>query len=372
MRLLLISGSYPPMKCGVGDYTYQLAQALTAVAAIDIGVLTSDDAEASSPTRVEVLADMPGWRVRDAWHALSALNRWKPDVVHIQYPTQGYDYGRLPMWLPMMAWLLGIKVVQTWHESTGVRGAASFLLRALVPGKVVVVRPGFRQGLHPLLRALLFSREPVFIANASSISRSRLDASQKQAAKQTYLAGQQRLIVFFGFVYPFKGVDLLFEIADASTDHIVIAGEVDRDSDYGRQLLQTAASTRWAGKVSFTGFLTSDAVADLLVVSDAVVLPFRQGGGEWNTSIHGAVLNGSYVITTSEHLRGFDPQQGIHYAPIDDVQEMKHALSLAAHRRPGSASGGSASADHDPWRGIAQAHVDLYQGVVGARAIGRN
>ena len=367
MRVLLISGSYPPMKCGVGDYTYHLAEALAASREFHVGVLTSQAVARTSPARVEILRDMPSWGVRNAWLAMRLLRSWKPDVVHIQFPTQGYGYGRLPTLLPLIARLLDIKVVQTWHESTSLRGAVSFLLRAVVPGKVVVVRPNFREALHPILRAMLFRKEPVFIANASSIPRSRLDAEQRQVERRVRLGGRQRLIVFFGFVYPFKGVDLLFDIANPSTDRIIIAGELDRESDYGRRLLQAATSAPWAGKVDFAGFLPSDAIADLLAMSDAVVLPFRRGGGEWNTSIHGAIVNDAYVVTTSEHRHGFDAQSGVHYSPIDDVSDMKIALSLAEQRARKSFA---ADVDGNSWHAIAHSHANLYRGLVGTRASG--
>jgi glycosyltransferase involved in cell wall biosynthesis len=353
------------MKCGVGDYTYELANALAGAGEVHVGVLTSEAAAPATPGSVEVLPDMRGWGLGDALQAARILRLWKPDIVHVQYPTQGYRYGRLPTVLPMIARLRGISVVNTWHEPTSLRGAASFLLRALAAGRIIVVRPGFRQALHPVLRAMLFSREPIFIPNASSISRSPLDAEQQRRVREAYLAGQQRLIVFFGFVYPFKGVDLLLEIADPSTDRIVVAGELDRHGDYGRRLVDAAQAGPWAGKVRFTGFLEAEAAAHLLAAADAVILPFRRGGGEWNSSIHAAVANGAYVITTSERRRGFDAEQCVHYSPVDDVLDMKNALSLAAQRKAACAVR-DRPADPNPWQSIAKAHVDLYKGLVGS------
>lgn len=370
MRVLLVSGSYPPMKCGVGDYTQRLAHALANTEEMEVGVLTSRGAESASPSSVEVLAQMPSWGVRAALHATRVVLAWKPDLVHIQYPTQGYGRGRLPTALPMIVRLLGTKIVQTWHESTSLRGAASFLLRTSAASKIIVVRPGFREALHPLLRAMLISRAPVFIPNASSIARSALTAEERRLSKQAYLADQQRLIVFFGFVYPFKGVDLLFEIADPSTDRIIVAGDLDRNSDYGRRLLHIAESAPWTGKVAFPGFLTPEQAADLLAVSDAVILPFRRGGGEWNSSIHAAVANGAYVITTSQLRRGFDAEHRIHYSAIDDVADMRHGLSLAARRKEAGVN--SSAAEGDTWQSIAIAHLRLYKDIVAkSRSFGR-
>ena len=126
-----------------------------------------------------------------------------------------------------------------------------------------------------------------------------------------------------------------------------------------------------SGKVNFAGFLPPEELADLIAISDAVILPFRLGGGEWNTSIHGAVANRAYVITTSKDRQGFDVQTGVHYAPIDDVGDMKSALALAPQRRP-PLGAGRLGADVDAWRSIARTHFDIYQRLLKSQVRGAN
>ena len=168
---------------------------------------------------------------------------------------------------------------------------------------------------------------------------------------------QKRLVVFFGFVYPNKGVELLFEIADPDLDQIVIAGEIDKKSDYGREIIRCASVERWLGKVTVTGCLPAPEVAALLAVAAAVILPFVSGGGEWNTSIHGAVLNGAFVITTSLTQSGYDKKRNIYFAKVGGVQEMRSALSLYA----GIKREFNADIGMDEWRLIADEHRTLYK-----------
>ena len=40
IRVLLITGSYPPMKCGVGSYSQRLAMALADYSGVKVTVLT--------------------------------------------------------------------------------------------------------------------------------------------------------------------------------------------------------------------------------------------------------------------------------------------------------------------------------------------
>lgn len=358
LRILLVAGSYPPMPCGVGDYTQRLAKALASSPDVHVEVMTSSECESRLDGAIVIRAEIPGWQLKSARYAFRVLERSMPDVVHVQYPTQGYGSGLLAYWLPLFAWLRGAVVVQTWHEPPCRRDLLWFLLRLIVPGKIIVVRPELREMLHPWLRSLLFNRELLFIPNASSIVASSLPEHARLVLRRSLLDGKRRLIVHFGFLYPFKGLDLLFDFADPIDDRVVVIGRFEEGTDYERQLLARVAAGPWRGEVRFLGHLASAAVSDILAVSDAVVLPFRRGGGEWNTSIHGAVLNGARVVTTSASRRGLDAETGVHYCPIDDVHALKQALDDVPvwTDQPKAPAAGV-----DAWGQIAAQHLSIYR-----------
>ena len=52
-----------------------------------------------------------------------------------------------------------------------------------------------------MLRWALWRKKPVFIQNASSISRAELGEREKDMLKKQYLKDQKRLIVFFATPY---------------------------------------------------------------------------------------------------------------------------------------------------------------------------
>ena len=90
MRVLLVTGSFPPMKCGVGDYSCNLAKSLAACAEIQIGVLTSVfDSNESEREGLEVFPIMKSWSLAETLKVIKVIRSWLPDIVHIQYPTQG-------------------------------------------------------------------------------------------------------------------------------------------------------------------------------------------------------------------------------------------------------------------------------------------
>jgi len=358
LRVLLVAGSFPPMRCGVGDYSYGLAKALAVDQALHIAVLTSVSGGGAAKTDgIEVYPLMKHWSIAETPQVVTCIRQWSPDIVHIQYPTQGYGNGFLPWILPIIAFMMRKKVVQTWHEGYGKRSAPKLFLKAIIPGGLVLVRPQYKDGLPISLRWALWNKQIAFIRNASPMPKADMDERARNDLRTQYLKGQKRLIVFFGFVYPNKGAELLFEIADPTSDHIVIAGEFVEGSDYHRNIMRLASAQPWEGKATITGFLLSGDIAALLAIADAVILPYRVGGGDWNTSIHAAVLQGSFVITTSLTRHGYDEKHNVFYARVDDEQEMISALATYAGRKREYHS----DIDRDEWKIIANRHRLFYE-----------
>lgn len=334
--------------------------ALASSRQIHIGILTSVScANAEVHEGIEMFPVINAWRLTEALKVVKVIRSWAPDIVHIQYPTQGYGGGLLPWFLPLIAFLLGKRVVQTWHEGYSRRSALQLLLKAVVPSRLVVVRPQYKEDLLPLFRWALSRKNFLFIRSASTIPRVLLDKLESNKLRVKYLNGQKRLIVYFGFVYPNKGIEFLFEIANPDIDRIVIAGENGKAGDYGKIILEKASAAPWQGKATITGFLPPREVAELLSVADAVILPFRVGGGEWNTSIHAAILQGSFVITTSLTRKGYDQKHNAYYAKIDNVEEMRSALGIYAGVRREYAD----DLDRDEWGKIAHEHCSLYKSI---------
>jgi glycosyltransferase involved in cell wall biosynthesis len=358
VKVLIVTGSFPPMKCGIGDYSFYLANALAADPEIEVAVLTSADAKVEGAAeRVTRFSVMNRWSLAEARKIIEVIRNWSPDIVHIQYPTQGYRHGRLPWLLPAIAFFLGKKVVQTWHEGYSRRDTPELLLKSIIPSTLVVVRPGYEGNLHPALHWALWNRQCIYIPNASTIPRVALDEREKLKIRARYLKSQKRLVVFFGFVYPHKGVELLFDIANPATDCIVIAGEMGNDSAYSLEIERRASAEPWRGKVTVTGFLSPADSAALLSAADAAVLPFRLGGGEWNTSIHAAVIQGTFVVTTSLNQTGYDQTRNVYYSKVDAVSEMKSALDDYS----GTRRKYTADVDSDEWHNIAIRHRSLYE-----------
>jgi len=357
MRVLLVAGSYPPEPCGVGDYTQKLANALGSIQGIRVGVLTTSlqGRKNTSTSAVELIDVVERWDFSQLSKIVRTIRTWKPDLIHIQYPSQGFFFSRFPAFLPLVSRLLKTPVIQTWHEPHGMRGVVHYLLLALSANGLIFVRPNYLDMLPAPFRFLIKNQPKATIPNASALPICGLDNTQKLMLKNQYLGSHERLVVFFGFIYPSKGIELLFDIANPSRDSLIIAGAI-KDDSYRDQLANFAQTKGWREDyLRFTGFLSPEDAANLLSIADAVVLPFLYGGGEWNTSIHSALAQGALVITTAVPPRGDEPQRNLYTAAPLNIHEMRTALDRLAGRR------GSPASTESQWNEIATAHVDFYR-----------
>ena len=371
MRILLISGSLPPMKCGVGDYTACLADALGKRKDVTVAILSDVAAGiAGHRENVEVFPVVDGWTVLDALKILRKIRSWRPDVVHIQYPTMGYGRHTLPWLLPSLLRLLNVPVVQTCHGYFHTRLTHSLraLPNLLIPGEVVVVTPNHEAMMHPWYRWIARHKNFRFIPNASSIPSVNLTARQRADIRARFAPAAEHLIAYFGFAFPRKGIETIFEIADPRSSSIALICDLGSASPahkpfqgYHKLLLDRIHSEPWAGRVTVTGFLPSEEVGRILAAADAAVFPFRDSGGIWNTSIHAAMLQGTFVLTTTREKHGYDPAENVYYALPDDVADMRRALNLYIGRRK------TPNAGYADWDSIADAHIRHYSGVLGGK-----
>jgi glycosyltransferase involved in cell wall biosynthesis len=354
LRVLIITGSYPPDKCGVGDYSYHLAEALAARSNMKVGVLTSVAKGASLPlSSVEVYRLMSDWKVKRVFEVKRFLEGYKPDIVHIQYPTQGY-IGKLPKFLPLLLRLMRVPIIQTWHEHYGECEMIGW--QNLLSCKTMIyVRPDFLQKTPVWLRFAINKENSFYVPNVSTIPKVYLNKSQIHEIKNE-LSGGKPIIFYFGFANPNKGIEQLFEIADPVKHHLVLACDLNDNYPYQAAILSMSNNSPWSGAITITGFLSAQRVGEILAVADAVVFPFPNGAGEWNTTLKAAELAGVFTIATTqdENLFGYNEEKNIYYVACNDIDDMKKALKIYQGTRKDVVT------KYD-WESVAVVHEKLYR-----------
>jgi glycosyltransferase involved in cell wall biosynthesis len=117
-----------------------------------------------------------------------------------------------------------------------------------------------------------------------------------QEAKKAPKKGISNQLLFFGFVRPYKGVDVLLRaLATIPNIQLTIAGEIWGDFKVYTDLVdKLGLQDRVRIK---NGYVPANELATLITEADAVVLPYKAGTGSWNVSM--AHAYGAPVIATS-------------------------------------------------------------------------
>ncbi|GEM_PF-3429176 len=211
MRILLISGKYPPLPCGIGDQTQRLAAALVR-RGHQVSIFTSLNATArpfaTKEGGIQVFREAVSWNEEDRARILRTIQRQNAEIVHIQYHADAFRWHpmvtTLPLGLKREFHAKKIRVVVTPHDFSGpVRFLPSLIRRAwLLPflffsDGVVVTTERYASLLRrfPLLR-----RELACIPLGSSVDVYP-NADKQMVRKSLGVNEGDFFVVRFGFVH---------------------------------------------------------------------------------------------------------------------------------------------------------------------------
>ncbi len=309
MRVCLISGEYPPLQGGVGDYTRCLAQAL-ARGGCQVSVITSVTVpETDADDEVRVLPIIRGWGPGCLPLLWRALGRLHPDVVSIQYQPGAYQMHGAITALPLLLKLRrrGISAV-TFHD---------LLVPYLFP-KAGALRPLARGMLARTADAAVTTNPEDCAALGSPSSIIPIGSNISPFVPPGYGRATQRarwgvgrghlLLCYFGFLNPSKGVETLFRLlhrllSDGHRVTLLMVGgmasdSVSADQSYAEEVRIQITGSPLGDHVRWTGFTSPQEVTANLLAADICVLPFRDGASFRNGTLAAALAHGMAIVTT--------------------------------------------------------------------------
>ncbi|MCS5489182.1 glycosyltransferase family 4 protein [Algoriphagus limi] len=123
MKLVFITNNFPPISCGVGDYTYNLAQEFVKTGH-EVGIVCRIDSRISSHwgKGLEGITVYPigvNWGLSDWKRVMNLLQDLKPDRVLLQYVPYSFSRFGTPVLIPLVWFILRLKKYNihiTYHE----------------------------------------------------------------------------------------------------------------------------------------------------------------------------------------------------------------------------------------------------------------
>lgn len=161
----------------------------------------------------------------------------------------------------------------------------------------------------------------VHIPISSNIPRSEITEEKKKKLLYKYNLENSKVISFFGFANPLKGIESLLKcIPKLNNVKLLFINELNQNDEYQKSLLDLINSLNIKDKVIITGFFDSENdVADMLQISNVCVLPFINGVKTRNGSFLAAYNQEIPVITTSEIN---NDENGIYYVKPNSEEEL--------------------------------------------------
>ena len=336
VKVAVVGAAWPPVRCGVGDYTARLADALEAA-----GVSVARFGGAPRT-----------WGTAQAQKLAAALAAMSPDIVHVQYPSVGYGRSLAPSALPLL--LRPVPVVVTLHEYSIFRAYrwpwfAPFAYTA----RACVFTSNAEQAAFtarmPGMRAV-----STVIPIGSNIPRGRATARDARA------------VCYFGLLMPGKGIEEFFDLAarlraaDAAWKLLLVGAVAPGCDAYAAGVVTQAEAL---GVRTLLG-LQAAAVADILQGIEYAYLPGPGGITERRGAVLAALENGVRVLGplgpgAPDWLRGLVMDTATPQAACAALQ--------AAAAAPAAPAGGAAT--ETSWPAIAARHIALYRSLVRSGAL---
>lgn len=331
MRILMISGAYPPQLCGIGDYTEQLVESLKQQGA-----------------DVEVLANI-NWSVSNFFKIIEIIDAIKPDVIHIQYPSAGYRFSIVPQLLS-----LWYKTYVTLHEFTQSHVVRKLMLIPFSFRSRLVFTNGFES--KAFKRIFSWTKIAGMIPIGSNIT----SIVGKENSQR-----EQSGIVYFGQIRPGKGIEDVIALAgQIKNNHlpykVIIAGQLfDIARDYFTEL-----KTRADGlPVSWHVNLSKKEISELLSSHTFAYLPFPDGASERRGSLYAVFVNKLIVFSTSG--KQTSPELADTFVNVQTVDSMVDILKDTQPRQlvqnfQLTQANAALFMTKIAWPKIAQMHIALY------------
>jgi glycosyltransferase involved in cell wall biosynthesis len=391
-KVVVLSGSFPPMPCGVGDSVWELARELFAMG-IDIEAVTDthalpcnydDDDFGQSSCPFPIHNVIPNWGLSGIKKIVRSIEKLEPKILHIHYPTKAYGSGLAVPFLTMLlhARRRKIKIVITLHEfklSHHLRRQASFMVSESADA---IVMP------CPLeIEALIERHKSVEEKNHYAIpvgpvgpSPDPIPDEMKRQLRHTVrdswkVSDDDVVLLHYGTPTKSKGLEILFKALkwlkdEGETPRLMIAGDFRPKEDEFHELLEKqTVGLGIKNQVTWLGRRRIEELPGIFLASDIGVFPFLDGWSFRRSSMTSVLAWDIPIITTypDGEIPEIEDQDKVRFVEPNDPKALATALlSLLANPKALEVFKGAKNPlmEHFKWKNIAAKYVTVYRDVL--------
>ncbi len=353
MRITLVSARFPPQRCGVGDYTSFLGDALARMGN-EVQVLTAvgelDQVLYPLHPNVSIHRVVEHWGLGAVSRVLRAVREFEPDALLIQHTPHSFDRRGITLainLLPVVLRAMGhFRVVTNFHElyiplePSLKRGLGSLWQRAVVllmsygSHGVSVTATEWQRRL-----GRLGLRKPVHVIPVgSNIPAAQITGEERMRIREQILGTSTGFLISgFGALHDRDvnlALDGLRQLKRERAAKLVWIGSGSLHEPY-RASIETRMRTIGLRQndILWTGTIPHPEVSKLLSASDLLILPFTDGISTRRTSAVTGFQHGIPLLTT----RGwqldscFVHGENVYVVPVGQQEEFANALLNLAH-----------------------------------------
>ena len=363
MKVLFISGAYPPLKDGIGDYTAKLIEGLRKKGFVQIEIISQKN--------------LRRWNLFGIMSIMRRIKQDKFDIVHIQFPSSRFRRIIALAFLPLFIKIAcrRTKVITTLHEfsiSYPINKLRQLTL-SLFSDRVIITDDGDLNQLSRGPIGAIIRDKLATIPIGSNIDVYKQDrAESDNFLKKFKLDSNTRVISFFGFVHKNKGLEaLLRAMAELKNTGysiylILIADLKTEDIPYHKKIRDLIDSLGIKDSIYLTGYCSTTEASNYLSISEICVLPFLDGASLRRGTLMAAFSHALPVITTKSEKyvpKEFVDRSNIFLVPVNDSKALKEAIRLlgedsALRERIGK--GAKQLSEKFSWDEVASKHIKLY------------
>ena len=381
-RILMVSTEYPPMKGGVGRYTFNLTRALRKL-----------DFEVNVVSNKEGNGEFSGLSPKNPENSnilLEIVKRTKPDLVHVQYehglyglkldplnPTKTttnidlfYKYCQTPIVTtfhsayPFKQWL---NLITSFKDSSKRNMLSRFSNNIIRCWKMLLNYQSFhnlnKEKLAKSKAGIVFSNYMSKMIGGGEVilhgaESSSVYISQDEARKSFNLPESGRIVLALGFMTATKGWDIIEKMNIPEGWTIVVNSSKNH---YNTEKFNPNFVKKNIINLQ-KDFLTEKELSFLFSSADAVILPYTVSSGSgvmFDALAHGL----PFVATSLEFFKEFS----------------KKGLGITVNRSPDEFSKALVTLDRDymkylktvesfrkeiSWQGIASQHAQIYTQII--------